>query len=126
MKISRGFNRYDKEIKRFDTCNRCRHSCSIPQNLKRSQCLITNREGNVVIAEVCEHFEYHCPVVDDSVADDGLKYRSKQGRELLTESQWNSHGFKLKDNAVGEPMHPTKQSEAVYTYYDITQVEAFQ
>lgn len=123
MEISRGFNRYGKEIKRFDTCNRCKHS--ILQTLKRSQCSITNREGNVVRAEVCEHFEYRCPAVDNSVADDGLKYRSKQGRELLTESQWNSHGFKLKDNAVGEQMHPTRQSKAVHTYYAITQVELF-
>lgn len=121
--INRGFSRYGKEILRCETCNRCKYSVVLFPDKYKTKCTITKRDGNIIRAEVCEHFEYRCPEVNNTLADDGLRYRSKQGRELLTESQWNSYGFVLKDNAVGEPMHPVRATNKVCIYYSIDQVE---
>ena len=119
----RGFSAFGKPIIRFENCNRCKYSTSALGNRDRCMCQITKKEGQIIRAETCMHFEYRCKPIDDTIAEDGYKYRSKQGRELLTEKQWSKKGFNVKDGAVPELMHPVIGTEAVCSYYNIEQVE---
>ena len=116
--IDRGYDNDGNKRFRFETCTRCKCGHILEDIPELCECSMSESTVRSNCAEVCKWFEYRNPPYSDGTAEDGLKYRSKQGRELMTKFQWQNHGFLVKPDAVGEKMHPTTTDKRVCVYYD--------
>ena len=106
--------------KRFEVCMRCKYSSYYDS----CYCGKMKREVTPVTAMHCPFFQYSCPEYDyENVDKNGIPYRSKQGRELLTAQEWAKHGFKPIVGRTGEIMHPCVGKRNTEIYYEFKDVE---
>lgn len=105
---------------RFEYCERCKNCKTVGSIF----CISKKKNVNRASAMFCKYFKYKYPSVNtDRVDKNGVLYRSQQGRELLTQKEWESHGYRIKKDAIGVVMHPRIGCNKLETYYTLSEVE---